>query len=112
MLLGGEWFAALPRDWGPSLAEDQELGGALAWALGDYPIGILIFAMISAWVASDEREARRYDRRADRDGDAALEAYNAHLRTLAGARGDAARVPATTGATVPREDRHERPASR
>lgn len=32
---------------------------------------------------ADAREARRYDRQADRDGEAALKAYNARLEELA-----------------------------
>ena len=55
---------------------------ALSWALGDYPIAILAVALIVSWVADDTREARRYDRQADRDGDAELTAYNTHLQRL------------------------------
>lgn len=81
-LLAEPWYASLDRDWGPSLADDQALGVALSWALGDYPIAILAVALIVAWVADDTREARRYDRHADRDGDAELAAYNTHLQRL------------------------------
>jgi len=35
------------------------------------------------WTTSDEREARRRDRKADRDGDAELEEYNAMLAKMA-----------------------------
>jgi putative copper resistance protein D len=82
-IIGEDWFAALDRTWGPTLAEDQRRGGALAWGLGDYPVAILTLAMAAAWLRSDERDSRRYDRKADRDGDAELAAYNAHLRHLA-----------------------------
>jgi putative copper resistance protein D len=34
------------------------------------------------WARSDEREARRMDRRADLDGDAELKAYNARLARI------------------------------
>ena len=34
------------------------------------------------WMRSDEREARRKDRQADRDGNAELTAYNARLASL------------------------------
>jgi cytochrome c oxidase assembly factor CtaG/putative copper export protein len=81
-LLAESWYASLDRDWGPSLAADQALGVALSWALGDYPIAILAVALIVSWVADDTREARRYDRQADRDGDAELTAYNTHLQRL------------------------------
>jgi putative copper resistance protein D len=36
-----------------------------------------------SWSRSDEREARRKDRKADRDGDAELREYNAMLEKLA-----------------------------
>ena len=81
-LLAESWYASLDRGWGPSLADDQALGVALSWALGDYPIAILAVALIVSWIADDAREARRYDRRADRDGDAELAAYNSHLQRL------------------------------
>jgi cytochrome c oxidase assembly factor CtaG/putative copper export protein len=80
--LGGEWFAALNRPWGPTLAEDQVRGGALAWALGDYPAALMSTALALRWIQSDRRERRRYDRQARRDGDAELRAYNEHLALL------------------------------
>ncbi|UER55464.1 bifunctional copper resistance protein CopD/cytochrome c oxidase assembly protein [Kineosporiaceae bacterium SCSIO 59966] len=82
-VLAEEWFSALDRPWGPTLAEDQYTGGALFWALGDYPVAILAVAMAVAWHREDAREARRYDRRAARDGDAELAAYNAWLQERA-----------------------------
>ena len=50
--------------------------------LGDYPIAILGFGLIWAWVRSDMREARRYDRRAARDDDEELRRYNEELQRL------------------------------
>lgn len=83
IIFGGSWFAALGRPWGNTLAEEQYLGGALGWALGDYPIAIMAAAMAVAWIRSDEREAKRYDRQADRDQDADLASYNEQLRRMA-----------------------------
>ena len=40
-------------------------------------------AILVQWFRSDPREAKRFDRAADRDNDAELEAYNARLRDLA-----------------------------
>lgn len=82
-VIGRAWFESLGRTWGRSLIEEQNLGGAMSWALGDYPIAILAFAMIYSWIRADAREAHRYDRQADRDGEAALKAYNARLEELA-----------------------------
>ena len=79
-VLAAGWFSSLDRPWGPSLIEDQRRGGAMAWGLGDYPVAVLAVAMAVAWIRDDERETRRYDRRADRDGDAELQAWNAMLQ--------------------------------
>jgi cytochrome c oxidase assembly factor CtaG len=87
-LLGGstvlaeDWFAALQRPWGGSLLSDQRLGGGIAWAIGEIPTLVLEVVMAVQWSRSDEREARRRDRQADRDGDAELAAYNAMLARL------------------------------
>lgn len=77
-----DWFGALDRPWGNSLAEEQILGGAVGWALGDYPVAIMAVALAISWIRSDAREARRYDRQAGRDGDAALARYNERLGRL------------------------------
>lgn len=81
-ILAQDWFGTLGRPWGNSLAKEQYLGGALGWAIGDYPVAMMAVAMAVGWIRSDKREARRYDRQATRDGDAALAAYNEHLRQL------------------------------
>lgn len=92
------WYTSLTRDWGPSIADDQALGISLVWALGDYPIAILAVALIISWVADDSRAARRYDRQAERDGDAELKAYNDHLQRLQNRpRGAASTTPSDTG---------------
>jgi putative copper resistance protein D len=38
--------------------------------------------VVLSWIRSDERDAKRSDRQAARDGDAELEEYNAHLAKL------------------------------
>ena len=47
---------------------------------------ILALAVAVVWMRSDEGEARRNDRQAERDDDAALRAYNEELQRLAGQR--------------------------
>ena len=39
-------------------------------------------ALLFQWYASEQRQPRRKDRAADRDGDAELDAYNAYLASL------------------------------
>lgn len=82
-LLADDWFPSLGRPWGSTPMEDQKLGASIGWLLGDYPLAILAGALVWAWVRDDTREARRLDRQADRDDDAAIKAYNAYLYGIA-----------------------------
>lgn len=67
---------------------DQKAAGALAWAFSEIPSVLVLIALTRQWAKSEERQARRKDRAADRDGDAELAAYNAYLASLeARARG-------------------------
>ncbi len=82
-LLGGDallqagWFSSLGL--GVDALADQRLGGGIAWGIGELPTVVLALVMAVQWSRSDTREARRGDRAADRDDDAALAAYNAML---------------------------------
>ncbi|WP_454041915.1 cytochrome c oxidase assembly protein [Cellulosimicrobium sp. Marseille-Q8652] len=78
-----EWFGLLGREWGPSAIEDQQRGGGVAWGIGELPTLILAIVVAVMWTKSDEREAKRRDRQADRDGDAELQEYNARLAEMA-----------------------------
>lgn len=78
-LLVPDWFGLMGRPWGPSAIEDQQRGGAVAWGIGELPTLLLAVGVAISWARSDAREARRSDRKAERDGDAELEAYNKML---------------------------------
>ena len=80
-LLLADWYGAM--GWGTSALEDQQTGGGIAWSVGEIPTVILAVAVAIMWSRSDERESKRLDRKADRDGDAELEAYNAMLASRA-----------------------------
>jgi putative copper resistance protein D len=82
-LLLADWYGAMGREWGASPLVDQQNGGGIAWSVGEIPTVILAIVVALQWARSDEREARRLDRAADRDGDADLEAYNAMLTARA-----------------------------
>jgi cytochrome c oxidase assembly factor CtaG/putative copper export protein len=82
-LLAPGVLGALGRDWGRSPIVDQQYGGAVAWGFGEVPVLLLAVAITWAWVRSDDREARRGDRQADRDGGAELAGYNQRLARLA-----------------------------
>lgn len=75
-------FATSTRALGLDPIADQATGGGIAWGFGETPIALVTLVVFAQWVRSDGRAARRYDRQAARDGDAALAAYNARLQDL------------------------------
>ncbi|MFL6239411.1 MAG: cytochrome c oxidase assembly protein [Actinomycetes bacterium] len=92
-LIAGSYYVGLGRTWGPSLADDQNIGGGILWASGDL-VGLLFLAvLIAQWMRADTREAARIDRALDRaaatavgtgnSGEGELSAYNAMLTRLA-----------------------------
>jgi len=76
-LLLADWYGAM--GWGTSAILDQQAGGGIAWSVGEIPTVALAIAVAFMWSRSDERESKRFDRKADRDGDAELVAYNEML---------------------------------
>ena len=82
-LLLPEWLGAMGRTWGPTPLEDQKIGGAIAWGIGELPTAALTIIVSVQWFRSDARDARRLDRAADRGGNKDLENYNAMLSKLA-----------------------------
>jgi cytochrome c oxidase assembly factor CtaG len=76
-------FAHPPASWHISPTSDQYTAGSLAWAFGELPTIIVLLVLCVQWAKSDRREARRRDRKADRDGDQELNEYNAYLAHLA-----------------------------
>ena len=82
-LLLPEWFGAMGRTWGPTPLEDQKIGGAIAWGIGELPTAALTIIVSVQWFRSDARDARRLDRAADRGGNKDLENYNSMLSKLA-----------------------------
>ncbi|MEC5151610.1 cytochrome c oxidase assembly protein [Cryobacterium sp. GrIS_2_6] len=82
-LLLADWYGAMGRTWGVSAIADQQLGGGIAWSVGEIPTIALAIAVAIQWSRSDEKETRRKDRNADRTGEAELIRYNAQLKRLA-----------------------------
>jgi cytochrome c oxidase assembly factor CtaG/putative copper export protein len=80
-LLLADWYGAM--GWGTDALADQQLGGGIAWSIGEIPTVALAITVAVQWSRSDEKESRRRDRHADRTGDAELEAYNARLAAIA-----------------------------
>ena len=80
----------------------QVRGGTIMWAISEVPtVGYAIIVAV-LWMKSEDRRARQYDRKAERDGGAELEAYNAYLASLRGEGG--APAPTSTASADSRED--------
>lgn len=78
-VLAEPFFRQLAVPWVPDLLADQVDGGAITWGIGEFPMLILALMVGIVWMRADEHDAKRLDRQADRDHDAALEAYNTQL---------------------------------
>jgi putative copper resistance protein D len=61
------------------LLNDQKVGAAIGWAMGEIPIVIALIATFIQWMRTDERDAKRADRRSEAD----LADYNEYLAQLA-----------------------------
>ena len=82
-LLVPDWYGAMGWDIGVSALEDQQRAGGIAWSVGELPTLALALVVAVQWSRSDTREQRRFDRKADRDDDAELRAYNEMLQRRA-----------------------------
>jgi cytochrome c oxidase assembly factor CtaG/putative copper export protein len=85
-LLLANWYGAMGRAWGVSAIADQQTGGGIAWSVGEIPTIILAVTVAVMWSKSDAKDAKRLDRKAERDGDAELVEYNRMLADRAGRR--------------------------
>ena len=81
--LAPEWYGIVRPPWVTDPLADSLTGGQVAWALAEVPGLIVLIAIAMQWARSDDREATRRDRAADRDGDAELDAYNERLAAYA-----------------------------
>ncbi len=81
-LVAGDYYALLGSEigWLPDTLADQRAAGSITWGFGEIPALIVLIALLVQWSRSDEREARRRDRR---QGDPELDEYNAYLQALA-----------------------------
>ena len=97
-VIGRSYYTLLERPYASDLLADQNLAGGLTWALGEIPLLGVAIVLLAQWFRDDTRQARQRDRRAARDGDAELVAYNEMLQRIANDsshRGE--RDPATRG---------------
>ncbi|HET6359078.1 cytochrome c oxidase assembly protein [Streptomyces sp.] len=71
-----------PASLGIDALTDQNAAGGIAWAFSEIPSVLVLIALVFQWYGSEQRQAKRMDRAADRDGDKDLAAYNAYLASL------------------------------
>ncbi|WAL39436.1 cytochrome c oxidase assembly protein [Brevibacterium sp. BRM-1] len=81
VLIEGDWYGNMGQPWSSAL-DDQQLGGGIAWGIGEFPTLILAIGAAVQWSRSSDREAKRKDRAEARSGDAELRAYNEMLARL------------------------------
>jgi putative copper resistance protein D len=61
---------------------DQTAAGGIAWAFSEIPSVLVLISLVFQWYRSEQRQATRIDRAADRNGDKELADYNAYLASL------------------------------
>jgi len=81
--LAPEWYSVVRPSWMTDLLADSLTGGQIAWALAEIPSVLVMVVIAIQWSRSDDRESKRNDRQADRDGNAQMNVYNEHLARLA-----------------------------
>ncbi|MEU6170759.1 cytochrome c oxidase assembly protein [Streptantibioticus parmotrematis] len=66
-LVAGNWYAAHPRTWGPTLQRDQQIGGGLMLTIAEL-IGLpFLGAVFVEWWREERRKAVELDARLDRE---------------------------------------------
>lgn len=83
-VLAPDWYGGLALPWVGDLLADQRTGGGIAWGIAEVPLLVVMVALAIQWFRNDQKQARRQERRADRDEDAELRAYNEMLRQMSG----------------------------
>ncbi len=108
-LLQASYFGNLGRTWGLSAIADQQMGGAVAWGIGEVPTVLVAIAVAVTWSRSDARETKRTDRAADRNNNADLAAYNDMFARLA--ERDAGQVRAQATRSMPTHSNERTPSA-
>lgn len=77
------YYAVPMRSLGVTALGDQQTAGGIAWGFTELPTLLVLSVLFLQWQRSDARHTAAAERKAQRDGDADLAAYNAHLEHLA-----------------------------
>lgn len=97
-LIAENWYTDLGMYTGEQLALIQTRGGSIMWAVSEIPTVLYALVVAVQWMRSEDRRATQWDRKADRDGEAELAAYNAYLASI---RGEVPSGEEPSGATPP-----------
>lgn len=81
-LIAPHWYHDLAMYTQEELLGIQMAGGSFMWAISEVPTVLYAVIAVVQWSRSEDRRARQWDRKADRDGEAELRAYNAYLEGL------------------------------
>lgn len=65
-LLGGDWYPSLGLDWTDPV-QDQVVAGGILWAGGEIVSVTMLAVLVVQWMRQSDREAKRVDRRLDRE---------------------------------------------
>ncbi|MEE1652085.1 cytochrome c oxidase assembly protein [Brachybacterium sp. J144] len=105
-LVAESWYTELGMYTAEQLELIQVRGGSIMWAVSEVPTLGYAILMAVQWMQSEDRRARQYDRKAERDGGAELEEYNAYLARLQVGGGEpAAPADGSAPADEPAPDR-------
>lgn len=83
-IIAQDWYLALGLHPLEELALIQRRGGSIMWGVSEVPTVLYALVLVALWTRSEDRRARQYDRKAERDDDAELAEYNAYLESLRG----------------------------
>ncbi|MCT1386003.1 bifunctional copper resistance protein CopD/cytochrome c oxidase assembly protein [Brachybacterium sp. p3-SID1565] len=102
-LIAENWYTDLGMYTGEQLALIQTRGGSIMWAVSEIPTVLYALVVAVQWMRSEDRRATQWDRKADRDGEAELAAYNAYLASIRGEAhpGEEPSGEESSGATPP-----------
>ncbi len=80
---GLEYYSQVQPPWLTDQVADTKVAGGIAWGIAEVPTLLLLLVLGIQWAQSDDREAKRRDRRVDRSGsDSELDAYNERLARM------------------------------
>ncbi|MFC3587205.1 cytochrome c oxidase assembly protein [Streptantibioticus rubrisoli] len=66
-LVAGHWYATHPRNWGPTLQRDQQIGGGLMLTIAEL-VGLpFLFAVFTEWWRAERAKTAELDARLDRE---------------------------------------------